>query len=186
MSVFGVFLVRIFPHSDWIQYLPAFSPNAEKYGPEKFRIRTLSMQRILNIFWPFWNSHLERVLVLLSLTLNSLHSFFLCFHCYLNKQMSFQGNRSLTCNNWWLKKDWESLPYTIRFPCLKCLTIILQITPSGNCALIQQKLSKQFQQIPKTPLKLSHLCSINITMEQQYERIIVRIIVPWYHEKDFV
>ena len=34
MSVFGVFLVRIFPHLDWIRrdtpYLPAFSPNAGK------------------------------------------------------------------------------------------------------------------------------------------------------------
>ena len=33
------FLVRIFPHSDWIQtdtkYLSVFSPNAGKYGPEK-------------------------------------------------------------------------------------------------------------------------------------------------------
>ena len=33
------FLVRFFPHSDWIRrdtpYLSVFSPNAEKYGPEK-------------------------------------------------------------------------------------------------------------------------------------------------------
>ena len=33
------FLVRIFPHSDWIRrdtsYLSVFSPNVEKYGPEK-------------------------------------------------------------------------------------------------------------------------------------------------------
>ena len=33
------FLVRIFPHSDWIQrdtpYLSVFSPNVGKYGPEK-------------------------------------------------------------------------------------------------------------------------------------------------------
>ena len=36
--VFGVILVRIFPHSDWIQrdipYLSVFSPSAGKYGPE--------------------------------------------------------------------------------------------------------------------------------------------------------
>ena len=35
----GFFLVRIFPHSDWIRrntsYLSVFSPNAGKYGPEK-------------------------------------------------------------------------------------------------------------------------------------------------------
>ena len=33
------FLVRVFPHSDWIwgdtEYLSVFSPNARKYGPEK-------------------------------------------------------------------------------------------------------------------------------------------------------
>ena len=44
MSLFGVFLVRIFPYLDSIQrdisYLPVFSPNAEKYGPENLRILT--------------------------------------------------------------------------------------------------------------------------------------------------
>ena len=48
MSVFGVILVRIFPHLDWIrrdsEYLFVFSPNAEKCGPEKLRIRTLFTQ----------------------------------------------------------------------------------------------------------------------------------------------
>ena len=38
-SRYGVFLVRIFPHSDWIwrdtEHLSVFSPNAGKYGPEK-------------------------------------------------------------------------------------------------------------------------------------------------------
>ena len=33
------FLVRIFPHSDWVrrdtEYLSVFSRNTEKYGPEK-------------------------------------------------------------------------------------------------------------------------------------------------------
>ena len=45
MSVFGVFLVLIFPHPDWIRrdtpYLSVFNLNAGKYGPEKLRIRTL-------------------------------------------------------------------------------------------------------------------------------------------------
>ena len=39
MSIFGVTLVRVFPHSDWIRrdtsYLSVFSANAGKYGPEK-------------------------------------------------------------------------------------------------------------------------------------------------------
>ena len=38
VSVFGVYLVRIFQHSNWIRrdakYLSLFSPNAGKYGPE--------------------------------------------------------------------------------------------------------------------------------------------------------
>ena len=38
VSVFGIFLVRIFPHSDWIwkdsPYLSIFSPNAGNKGPE--------------------------------------------------------------------------------------------------------------------------------------------------------
>ena len=33
------FLIRIFPHLDWIS-----SPNAEKYGPENLEIRTLFTQ----------------------------------------------------------------------------------------------------------------------------------------------
>ena len=45
MSIFRVFLVHIFPHSDWIRrdtpYLSVSSPNIGKYGPEKLRIRTL-------------------------------------------------------------------------------------------------------------------------------------------------
>ena len=50
VSIFGVILVRIFPHLDWIgrdtPYLSVLSPNAEKYGPEKLRIRTRFTQWI--------------------------------------------------------------------------------------------------------------------------------------------
>ena len=42
------FLVRIFPHSDWLRshmrYLSVFSRNAEKHGPEIFLIRTYFTQ----------------------------------------------------------------------------------------------------------------------------------------------
>ena len=48
VSVFGVFLVRIFPSSDWIRSdtpnPSKFSPNAGKCGLEKLRIRTLFTQ----------------------------------------------------------------------------------------------------------------------------------------------
>ena len=53
-SLFGVFLVRIFPHFDWIwrdtEYLSVFSLNSEKYGPEKLWIHALFTQ------WLFWYS----------------------------------------------------------------------------------------------------------------------------------
>ena len=46
--VFGVFLVRNFPHSDWLRrytpYLSIFSPNAGKCEPEKLQIRTIFTQ----------------------------------------------------------------------------------------------------------------------------------------------
>ena len=45
VSIFGVFMVRIFPHSDLIgkdtPYLSTFSRNVAKYGPEKFPMRPL-------------------------------------------------------------------------------------------------------------------------------------------------
>ena len=48
VSLDGVFLARIFPHSDWMQrdtpYLSTISPNAGKHGPENLRIRTLFRQ----------------------------------------------------------------------------------------------------------------------------------------------
>ena len=48
VSIFGVILVRISPHTDWIrrdtEYLSVFSPNAGKYGPEQLRIGTLFKQ----------------------------------------------------------------------------------------------------------------------------------------------
>ena len=80
------FLVRIFPHLDWIRrdtpYLSVFSPNAGKFGPEKLHILILFTQCIFilcNIFmhsyisvmfwiffWNFWNYETP------SLTLNSI------------------------------------------------------------------------------------------------------------------
>ena len=54
VSALGVFVVRIFPHSDWIrsdtEYLSVFGGNVGKYGPEKLRIRILFTQ---------WKQNLE-------------------------------------------------------------------------------------------------------------------------------
>ena len=51
MSVFGVFLFRIFPHLDWIrrdtEYLSVFSSNAGKYGAEKIQIQAIFTQCLL-------------------------------------------------------------------------------------------------------------------------------------------
>ena len=48
VSVFEVFLVLIFPHSDWIrrdtECLSVFGQNAVKHGPEKLRIWILFTQ----------------------------------------------------------------------------------------------------------------------------------------------
>ena len=44
MSLFGVFLVRIFPHSDWIRRDTVFNSNAGKYGQKKLGIETLLTQ----------------------------------------------------------------------------------------------------------------------------------------------
>ena len=58
VSVFGVFLVCISPDLDWIRrdipHLSLFSPNAGKYEPEKFQIRTLFTQCKFvqeNLYW---------------------------------------------------------------------------------------------------------------------------------------
>ena len=58
VSVFGVFLVLISSHLDWMrrdtEYLSIFSLNARKYGPEKPLIQTLFTQWLLQICW--WHS----------------------------------------------------------------------------------------------------------------------------------
>ena len=61
MSVFGIFLVRIFPHLYCIrkdtEYIFVFSPNLGNKGPEKHQIRTLFMQcstfikKFLRLVW---------------------------------------------------------------------------------------------------------------------------------------
>ena len=57
LSIFRVFLVHIFQHSDWIYrdtpYLLVFTPNAGKYWPEKLRIRTLFTQCVSIFKSPF-------------------------------------------------------------------------------------------------------------------------------------
>ena len=53
VAVFGVFLVIIFLHMDWIrrykEYLSVISPNAGKYGPQKIRLRTLFTQCLMEM-----------------------------------------------------------------------------------------------------------------------------------------
>ena len=82
VAVFGVILVRVFPHYDRIrrdtEYLLAFRPNAEKYGPEQLRIWALFMHchtQILTTFtlifvhlYPHY-IHIDYLHILLQLTL---------------------------------------------------------------------------------------------------------------------
>ena len=53
VSVFGVFLVRLLGHSEWIWsdtiYLSVSSSNAGKYAPEKLQIRTFFTQSMLHL-----------------------------------------------------------------------------------------------------------------------------------------
>ena len=69
VSVFQVFFVRIFPHSDWIRndipYFSVFSLNGGKYGPEKLRIWTLFTQRDI-YFTKLFNTHLLPMLLIAS------------------------------------------------------------------------------------------------------------------------
>ena len=62
-SAFGVFLVFIFPHSDWIRrdtkYLSIFSPNKGKHGPEKLWIWTLFTRWWFQKFMQIPEAYLE-------------------------------------------------------------------------------------------------------------------------------
>ena len=53
VSVFRVFLVRLFPHLDWIRrdarYLSVFNTNTEKYWPEKLRKGHFSRSAIIMV-----------------------------------------------------------------------------------------------------------------------------------------
>ena len=105
MSAFGVFLVRIFLHLDWIRrdtpYLSVFSPNAGNYGPEKLRIQTLFTQCLANNWlcccWDCMKVSINcccycwySCLLLIHLlhhcskfsTLHRFHKLFQCLHCW--------------------------------------------------------------------------------------------------------
>ena len=82
VSVFGVFLVRIFPHSGWIwrdtEYLSVFSSNAGKYGPENLRIwdflRGVLFESVLpsenSCNWYERKSHWKKATIFLKLLFN--------------------------------------------------------------------------------------------------------------------
>ena len=63
VSICGVFLIRIFPQSDWIRrhtdYFSVFSANAGKYRTEKLRIRTLFTQCKVLVFSNLCKKHCQ-------------------------------------------------------------------------------------------------------------------------------
>ena len=80
VSVFRVFLIRIFPHSDWIwrgtENLFLFSANAGKYEPEKLQIWTLFKQCLVvyaSANWTFVSQ--KSRLNIDSFSLNESHQF---------------------------------------------------------------------------------------------------------------
>ena len=79
-----IFLVRIFPHSEWIgrdrEYLSVFSPNAGKYGPENLQIRALFTQ-----WYIYTLCETKKQIILQTLHLRlSLRSFFKNIECGKN------------------------------------------------------------------------------------------------------
>ena len=81
MSVFGVFLVCVFLHLDWIQrdtpYLSVFSPHVGRYGPENFWIRMCIPLRGNSVYILFISSERIRIfkLNLAALTQVSIEPF---------------------------------------------------------------------------------------------------------------
>ena len=63
VAVLGVFLVCVFPHSDWIwrdmEYVSVFNLNSEKHGPEKPQIWKLFTYR--SSWWPFKKINFSRI-----------------------------------------------------------------------------------------------------------------------------
>ena len=74
VSVFGVILVRVFPHLDWIrrdtEYLSVFSPDAIKCRPEQLRIPALFTQWMNSPAVPLQSQNLILDNVILQKTLS--------------------------------------------------------------------------------------------------------------------
>ena len=83
VSLLGVILVRIFPHSDWIRrdtsYLSVFSVNARKCGPEYLRIQTILTQwwRFLYFISNLSQYHVK-VVSLINIPVSSLNEKAMC------------------------------------------------------------------------------------------------------------
>ena len=109
VSVFGVFLVRILPHSDWIRrgtpYLPTFSPNAEKYRPEKLWIQTLLTQcSFLSIKHHFLG---QKILYFLKINIKDTRS--MCWICSkLTKRQQHNVWNFFKVNNKNTRATWET------------------------------------------------------------------------------
>ena len=107
VAVFRVFLVRIFPHSDWIQrdtrYLSIFSLNVGKCSPEKIPIRTLFTQWSSTNF--NWNSN----------SFNRINSFLSHLKYFLRKQWHIYSPKFTevlmgTCRWFLVDSIWLPLP----------------------------------------------------------------------------
>ena len=83
VSVFGVFLIRIFPHSEIYSVNPSFSPNPGKCGPEKRRTWTLFYAVQFETMDSVWKKKVNGKRLMFSPRLNYLVSVFtLCFNTF--------------------------------------------------------------------------------------------------------
>ena len=84
MFVFNFFLVRVFPHFDWIQrdtpYLSVFTPNAGKHGSGHF---SRSGDRMYLQVSPEDSSHIELINLMLFMKVFYTHRMELRFICKL-------------------------------------------------------------------------------------------------------
>ena len=124
VSVFGVILVRVFSHSDWIrrntQYLSVLSPNAGKHGPEKLQIRTLFTQCKLYQRFCFLNYSLKMVDGRSPLTLNisvaRIYRIVICIglDLFISKGFSKGDVLSLYSIRTHLSREWSTFLFIVR------------------------------------------------------------------------
>ena len=142
VSIFEVFLVRIFPHSDWIQrdteYLSVFSPNGGKYGPKKLQSWTLFTQCLCRFFLLSSSISLSKMYVF-------SHHFAFCFRIRIGTKRSI---------SWFVPSYLAGVLFALLFSLPKMLLLlsnrspinlnyILDISYQVGCTIIENILASE-------------------------------------------